>query len=269
MRSLLFAPANHPRRVEKALASDADAAILDLEDAVPEAEKLAARGALAAAAALPRRARFYVRINALSSYHGIADLPALPANLDGIVIPKCESAAEIGQAAASAPKADLLPIIETARGLKAAEEIARASPRVRRLAFGALDFALDLGLSPGRDEAELVPYRAQLVLASRLANREPPIDSPSSDFRDLEALKLACFHVRRMGFQGKLCIHPDQIAVVHAAFSPTAEDVAEAARIVAAAEAAERQGHGAVQLDGKMIDAPVVTRARRILAAKP
>ena len=172
MRSLLFAPANHPRRVEKALASDADAAILDLEDAVPEAEKLAARGALAAAAALPRRTRFYVRINALSSYHGVADLPALPANLDGIVIPKCESAAEIGQVAAFAPKLDLLPIIETARGLAAAGEIARASPRVRRLAFGALDFALDLGLSPGRDEAELAPYRAQLVLASRLADRE-------------------------------------------------------------------------------------------------
>lgn len=268
MRSLLFAPANHPRRIEKALASEADAAILDLEDAVPEAEKIAARGALAAAALLPRRARLYVRINALSTYHGVADLPALPARLDGIVIPKCESAAEIGQVAAHAPTVDLLPIIETARGLGAAEEIARASPRVRRLAFGALDFALDLGLSPGRDEAELASYRAQLVLASRLGDREPPIDSPWTDFRDADGLRDSCLRAKRAGFQGKLCIHPDQIAVVHAAFSPTAEEVAEAKRVVAAAEAAERQGQGAVQLDGRMIDAPVVTQARRILAAK-
>lgn len=266
MRSLLFAPANHPRRVEKALASEADVAIIDLEDAVPEAQKIPARAALAAASALPHRARFYVRINALSSYHGVADLPALPANLDGVMIPKCESAAEVGQVAAFAPKADLLPLIETARGLEAAEEIARASPHVRRLAFGALDLTLDLGLSPGRDEAELAPYRARLVLASRLAEREPPIDSPWIDFRDAKGLRASCLAARRMGFQGKLCIHPDQIPVVQAAFAASAEEVAEAERIVAAAEAAELRGMGAVQLDGRMIDAPVVTRARRILA---
>jgi citrate lyase subunit beta/citryl-CoA lyase len=268
VRSLLFAPANHPRRVEKALASTADAAILDLEDAVPEAEKLAARAALAAAAALPRRTWLYVRINAVSSYHGIADLPALPANIDGVAIPKCESAAEIGQVAAYAPKADLLPMIETARGLQAAEEIARASPRVRRLAFGALDLALDLGLAPGRDEAELAPYRAMIVLASRLAGREPPIDSPWPDFRDTDGLRASCLAVRRMGFQGKFCIHPDQIPVVQAAFAPTPEELAEAERVIAAAGAAERDGLGAVQLDGRMIDAPVVARAKRIIAAK-
>ena len=268
MHSLLFAPANHPRRVEKALASEADVAILDLEDAVAETEKVAARAALAAAARLPRRAKLYVRINALSSYHGIADLPALPAGIDGIAIPKCESAAEVGQVAAFAPKADLIPMIETARGLAAAAAIARSSPRVRRLAFGALDLALDLNLSVGKDEAELAPYRAMIVLASRLAGCEPPIDSPSPDFRDLEALKASCERARRTGFQGKLCIHPDQLPVVKAAFAPTAEEAAEAERILAAAEAAERQGQGAVQVDGRMIDAPVVARARRILAAR-
>ncbi|MBM3545679.1 MAG: CoA ester lyase [Alphaproteobacteria bacterium] len=268
MRSLLFAPANHPRRVEKALGSEADVAILDLEDAVAEAEKVAARNALASAAALPRRTRLFVRINALSSYHGVADLNGLPPNIDGIAIPKCESAADVGQVAAYAPKADLLPMIETAKGLKAAEEIARASTNVRRLSFGALDLALDLGLTPGTDEAELAPYRAMIVLASRLAGREPPIDSPSPDFRDLDALKLSCERARRMGFQGKLCIHPDQISVVRAAFAPTEAEIAEAERIVAAAEAAERDGLGAVQVDGKMVDAPVVTRAKRILARR-
>jgi citrate lyase subunit beta/citryl-CoA lyase len=268
VRSLLFAPATHPRRVEKALASEADVAILDLEDAVAETEKAAARGALAAAASQSRRTRLFVRINALSSRHGIADLKALPPGIDGIAIPKCESAAEVGMVAAHAPKADLLPMIETAQGLKAAEEIARAGTSVRCLAFGALDLALDLGLTPGKDESELAPYRAMIVLASRLAGREPPIDSPSPDFRDLEALRRSCERARRMGFQGKLCIHPDQLAVVRAAFAPTPEEVAEAERIVAAAEAAERQGQGAVQVEGKMIDAPVVARAKQVLSAR-
>jgi len=265
VRSFLFAPANHPRRVEKALGLAAEAVILDLEDAVPEAEKEAARKAIAEAARLPRKTRLYVRINALSTPHGLADLKALPQGIDGVVVPKCESARDVGAAAAYAPRLDLMPTIETARGLRAAEEIALAHAQVRRLAMGALDFALDLGLSPGRDEAELAPYRAMLVMASRLAGREPPIDSPSPDFRDLDALKASCERARRMGFQGKLCIHPDQIPVVQAAFTPTPEEVGEAERIVAAAEAAERQGHGAAQVDGKMIDAPVVAKARRIL----
>ncbi len=265
MRSFLFAPANHPRRVEKALGLAAEAVILDLEDAVPEAEKEAARKAIAEAARLPRKTRLYVRINALSTPHGLADLKALPQGIDGVVVPKCESARDVGAAAAYAPRLDLMPTIETARGLRAAEEIALAHAQVRRLAMGALDLALDLGLSPGRDEAELAPYRAMLMMASRLAGREPPIDSPSPDFRDLDALKASCERARRMGFQGKLCIHPDQISVVQAAFTPTAEEFAEAERIVAAAEAAERQGHGAAQVDGKMIDAPVVAKARRIL----
>ncbi len=268
MRSFLFAPANHPRRVEKALGLAADAVILDLEDAVPDAEKEAARKAIAEAAKLPRKARLYVRINALSSPHALADLKALPPGIDGVVVPKCESAHDVGAAAAYAPRLDLMPTIETARGLKAAEEIALAHAQVRRLAMGALDLALDLGLSPGRDEAELAPHRAQLVMASRLAGREPPIDSPSPDFRDLDALKVSCERARRMGFQGKLCIHPDQIAVVQAAFAPTEEEIAEAERIVAAAETAERQGHGAAQVDGKMVDAPVVLRAKRVLASR-
>lgn len=268
MRSFLFAPANHPRRVEKALGLAADAVILDLEDAVPEAEKEAARKAAAEAAKLPRKTRLYIRINALSTPHGLADLKALPTGLDGVVIPKCESARDVGQAAAYAPRLDLMPTIETARGLKAAEEIALAHAQVRRLAMGALDFALDLGLSPGREEAEVAPYRAMLVMASRLAGREPPIDSPSPDFRDLDALKVSCERARRQGFQGKLCIHPDQIAVVQAAFAPTPEEIAEAERIVAAAEAAERLGNGAAQVDGRMIDAPVVLRAKRVLARR-
>lgn len=268
MRSFLFAPANHPRRTEKALGLAADAVILDLEDAVPEAEKDVARQALAEAVKLPRKTRLYIRINALSTRHGLADLAALPKGIDGVVIPKCESTMDVGQAAAHARGIDLMPTIETARGLQAAEEIAMASARVRRLAFGALDFALDLGLTPGRDEQEVAPYRAQLVMASRLAGCEPPIDSPSPDFRDLDALKSSCERARRMGFQGKLCIHPDQIAVVQATFAPTPEEIAEAERIIEAADAAERQGLGAAQVDGKMIDAPVVLRARRMLARR-
>jgi citrate lyase subunit beta/citryl-CoA lyase len=268
VRSFLFAPANHARRAEKALASSADVAILDLEDAVAEAEKAAARSALAMIAALPRRPRFYVRINALSSYHAVADLAALPAKLDGIVIPKCESAAEVGQVAAHAPKVDLMPIIETARGFAAIEEIAASSPKITHLAFGALDFALDLGLAPGRDEAELIPYRARLVLASRLAGKGAPIDSPWPDFRDAAGLRASCERGRRMGFHGKLCIHPDQLDVIHQSFGPTPEEIAEAERIVEASEAAARQGIGAIQLDGRMIDAPVVTGARKLLAMR-
>lgn len=269
MRSLLFAPANHARRAEKALASGADAAILDLEDAVAESEKLAARAALALAAALPRRTRFYVRINAVGSYHAVADLAALPvAKLDGVVIPKCESPSDVAQVVAHAPRADIMPIIETARGLAAAEAIAASSHRVSRLAFGALDFALDLGLTPDDDEAELAPYRARLVLASRLAGKEAPIDSPWPDFRDQAGLRRSCERARRMGFHGKLCIHPDQLETVHEAFAPTHEEIAEAERIVAAAKAAEEDGQGALQLDGRMIDAPVVARAKKLLALR-
>lgn len=268
MRSFLFSPANHPRRVEKALASAADVAILDLEDAVPESEKETARRALADIAKMPRKTRLYIRINGLATPHGLADLKALPAGIDGVVVPKCEGPQDVGQAVAYAPRLDVMPTIETARGLKAAEDIARCATQVRRLALGALDLALDLGLAPGRDDAEVAPYRAMLVMASRLAGREPPIDSPSPDFRDLDALKASCDRARRMGFQGKLCIHPDQIAVVQAAFAPTPEEIAEAERIIAAAEAAERQGHGAAQVDGKMIDAPVVLRAKRVLARR-
>jgi len=265
LRSLLFAPANHARRVEKALASSADAAILDLEDALLDREKPAGRAALQAATKLPRRALLYVRINALTTPHARDDLASLPPDIDGIVIPKCESVADVGAVAAWAPKAALLPLIETARGLQAAEAIAASSPKIRHLVFGALDFALDLDLSVSPDEIELRPYRAMLVLASRLAGKAPPLDTPWPDFRDMSGLRASAERGRRMGFAGKLCIHPDQLAVVQDAFAFGAAEIAEAERIVAAAADAERQGLGAVQLAGKMIDAPVIARARRVL----
>jgi len=277
-RSFLFAPGNHPRRAEKAFNVGADAVILDLEDAVAVAEKPAARQAIAAALSHPRTVRAYVRINALSTPYAFADLEAvIPAHPDGLVVPKIESPEEMATAewiAAQfeardgiAPGAiEIMPIVETGRGVAAARAIAAVATRVRRLAFGAGDYTQDMGMTWTRDEAECAHARAEIALASRAAGLEPPLDTVWARLDDAEGLAASAARVCAMGYQGKMAIHPDQIAPIHAAFTPSAEEIAAARRIAEAFAAAEAEGSASIQLDGQFIDYPIVAQARRTLA---
>lgn len=277
LRSFLFTPGNHPRRVDKVFSIGADAAILDLEDAVAIAEKAATRGMIVEALGRPRACLAYVRVNAMDTVFCYDDLAEVVVpGLDGIVLPKVESAAGLKtidwllrqlERKASLPEGgiDLIPIIETAAGLMAAEEIARAGSRVRRLAFGAGDFTFDLNMTWTADEQELDYSRSRLVAVSRAAGLEPPIDSVWFDLQDLSGLRTSADKVQKMGYQGKMCIHPTQVSVVNEVFTPSDEAVAFAKRVVDAFQEAEANGSAALQVDGKFIDYPIVYRAQRVL----
>jgi len=285
-RSYLFAPGNHARRVEKAFTLGADAVILDLEDAVALAEKEAARKPVAEALAKKSGAsRGYVRVNAMGTPFCFRDLmEVIGKGVDGVVLPKVESAADLHaidwlianleRERGLPPGAiDLIPTIETAAGMQRVERILQARGlkpysgtwRVRRIAFGAADYALDLGITPSDSGEELLHARQRLVLASRDANVEPPLDSPWFRLKDLEGLRTSIAASRRMGFQGRMCIHPEQVAPVNEGYAPSAAEVARAERIVAAFRQAEAKGSAAIQVDGQMIDYPLVREAERLL----
>jgi citrate lyase subunit beta/citryl-CoA lyase len=273
----LFAPGNHPRRVEKALTLDADAVILDLEDAVATAEKPATRATIAAVLTRPRTGLLYVRVNAADTEFCCSDLVEVvrPA-LDGIILPKVESPAtlttidwvllqlerEFGLGERSI---DLIPIIETARGLTHLDAILATGTRVKRVAFGAGDFTLDVNMQWKRDEAELAYARAKIVTASRAAGLEAPLDTVWVDLQDSEGLEASARAALAYGFQGKMCIHPNQVTVVNRVFTPSEDEVAFAERVVAAFAKAEAEGVASIQLDGKFIDYPIVYRAQRLL----
>lgn len=276
-RTFLFAPGNHARRVEKAFTIGADGVILDLEDAVAISEKPTTRALVTAALKLPRSCKGYVRVNATSTEWGFADLLAVvQPGLDGIILPKVEDADQLKAAdwAITALERerglkiggiDLIPIVETAQGLTRLEAIARAGTRTRRIAFGAGDMTLDLGMTWTREETELAPIRTQFVVLSRAAGLEPPLDTVWADLRDPEGFLRSVELVRSLGFQGKMCIHPDQVPVANTAFAPTAAQVEEAKKFVAAFAAAEAKGLASIQLDGKFIDYPIVYAAQRLL----
>ena len=282
LRSLLFAPGNHPRKVEKVFGAGADAVILDLEDAVATSEKAATRQTVVTA--LKDRAgdgpAGYVRVNALDTKFCYGDLCAVIGPwLAGIVLPKVEAAADLRtinwlidqlerDAGIKAGTLDLLPIIETAQGLANADEIALAAAGTRagRLTFGAGDLTADMNMEWTADELELYHVRARIALASRAAGLAPPIDTVHIRLKDLESFRHAADGARALGYFGKLCIHPDQVDHANAAFTPNAEAVAHARRVVEAFEKAEADGSASIQVDGRFVDYPVVEAARRTLA---
>ncbi len=277
-RSLLFAPGNHARRVEKCLTLGADAVILDLEDAVAEAEKAATRAVVVQALSRPRRSLGYIRVNALGTPWSLGDFLAVVApGVDGIVLPKVESASDLRtgewlldslERDRGLPRdgIDLIPIIETAAGFANMASIAAAARRTRRLAFGAGDFTLDIGLSWSADETELLPYRSQFVVQSRAAGLEPPLDTVWVSLDDPEGFRRSAERACSLGFQGKLCIHPDQVPVVNECFRPAPRELAHARRVIEAFEAAQRDGLAAIQVDGQFVDYPIVYRAQRLVA---
>ncbi len=256
-RSYLYVPGNRPDRFDKACAAGADAVIVDLEDAVPPAEKDSARAALVSWLS-PARA-VVARVNAAGSEWFDRDLAACDAaGVTGLILPKAEKIDEGVISLCRRRGLALLPLIETAVGMAQAEAVA-ATPCVQRLMFGTIDFQFELGIDGDGDE--LLAFRSRLVLASRLAGIQSPVDGPCTSWEDQALLMADSQRARRLGFGGKLCIHPKQVATVNAAFSPSEAQIAWARKVL---DAAQRSGGAAVAVDGRMIDRPVILKAERI-----
>jgi citrate lyase subunit beta / citryl-CoA lyase len=256
-RSYLFAPGHNEKLVGKVFEAGADAVILDLEDAVPPEHKEAARHHVARAL---WHHPAWVRINAAGTQLAEADLRAIAKLAYGIRVPKVESVEDVRWVADQAPGKPLICAIESAKGVANAFAIA-AEPAVKYLALGGIDLQKDLGVGGG--DAPLQYVRSHLVVAARAAGLEPPIDSVYPYLQDTEGLRQQAGLSRSLGFFGKSAIHPSQLPVIHAAFSPR-EDELHWARTVL--EAFEQANGSAVRLPGgEFVDLPVAERARKVL----
>ena len=276
-RTFLFVPGNHPRKLEKVFDSGADAVIIDLEDAVAIAEKPQTRAVAVEALKQTHKSRGYVRVNAVDTEFCFQDLTVVVGPwLDGIVLPKVESVSDylsvdwvLGNlerdAGMPVGSIDLMPIIETAKGLAAARDIAACGGRIKRISFGAGDYTRDLNLQWTFGEDEIAAARSELVLASRLANIEPPIDTVFIHIKEHDHFAASARKGREFGFQGKLCIHPNQVDATHAAYTPTSEEATWAKKIIASFEEAEKQGSASIQVDGYFGDYPIVEKAQYIV----
>lgn len=267
-RSILFVPADRPERIEKAATLSADVVVIELEDGVsPENKDFARREA----GRMIERVDFgnkevALRVNRISTLHGLEDMTAMAKwdrKPDLVLLPKVESAGEVRiyDDLISEMKVDLefMVLIESSRGILNAAKIVSASPRATCLTLGIADLSAELGSRISWDA--MFSHRTSIILACGLTGIIP-IDSPYLNIRDKAGLLKECKKVREMGYTGKLCIHPSQLAPVNGAFTPSAEEVIRARRIV---EAAETQGTGAIVLDGKMLDTPVIKGAQRIV----
>jgi citrate lyase subunit beta/citryl-CoA lyase len=266
-RTWLFVPAHRLPLVEKALASRADVVILDLEDSVPATEKSAARAAIVDTLTTPPVRPIVVRVTADDL---ATDLEAaLRPGIAGVMIPKATPSL-IGQAHAGLVKHDpnvvFIPMIENATAVEQMDLLVAASPRVRLVAFGSLDFASSVGLRPDEAEDSLDHVRQHVVLGSSRARLLAPIDSPVVALGDTEFVRRRAKRSRRLGFQGMLLIHPEQIEPVREAYRPSEEEVEAARRFVDAYNDAYRAGIGAVRVDDRMIDAANIGMYRRVLA---
>lgn len=263
LRTALFVPASRPERIPKALACQADRVIVDLEDAVQADAKATARQHIAAFAANHPASQILVRINDATTPWFEEDLAlcrTLP-SIIGIVLPKAETGQQIQQAAATGKR--VMPIIESARGADNLAEICREKS-VSRIAFGNLDFSLDLGLDTGSSGAAIVldHVRCQLVLQSRLAGIAAPLYGVWPDIKDETGLTHTAQLAKGMGFSGLLCIHPLQVVTVNAVFSATPKEIEWAERVL---KIVQETGTAVFKLDGEMVDMPVIERARRIV----
>lgn len=277
-RSWMFVPGHRQRMIHKALGLDADALMLDIEDGVAPAEKEQARRLIGEALARERQPgeplRF-VRINAIGHRRMEDDLAAvLRPGLDGLVLPKVESPAEVAAVesraaaheAACGARLRLLVAVESPAGLLAAPAIASCSERVAGLMFGAEDFGRELGLPASRqgEAQDLLYARSALVVAAASA-RVQAVDGVWVDLRDPEGLERFALQSRRLGFTGMSAIHPSQVAPINAAFRPGAEEIDYARKVIAAYEEAAARGDGSVAFGGQLIDRPIIERARRTL----
>ncbi|MFH1381515.1 MAG: CoA ester lyase [Chloroflexota bacterium] len=279
LRTMLSIPGNQERKIDKARQVPADVLRLDLEDSVPVTEKESARKIVTTSitqlAASGRTV--FVRINSLPTPFAKEDIRAVVMpGLKGICLPKSESADDMRQADVMIIQAEkeaglqvgaigLVGVIESPKGVINAYEIARACPRIIAIAFGAEDYALEMGIDRTREGAEISYPRMAIAVACHAVN-VVAIDCVYPDVRDKEGLIADTKLAKQMGFQGKLVIHPDQVEPVNQIFVPSEEEIAEARRIVAAFDAATKQGLASVSVDNKMVDTPVAERARLLLA---
>ncbi len=278
LRTLIFVPGIRENMIEKAHTLTADVIVLDLEDSVPPAEKAQAREIVRRAIPGLKTAgqTVHVRVNPISSGLTRDDLAAVVCpELSGITLPKTESAQDIRDVDVLIREQEmehevkpgalaLIPTIESALGVLNCEEICRASSRLAAVTLGADDYTADLGTHRTREGRELDYARQVMVVCARAADIVA-LDTPFADFRDEEGLIREAEWVRSLGFKGKYLIHPGQVEPVNRIFRPTEEEVAYARKVSAAFDEALAQGLGAVQLEGRMVDAPVAKRARRLL----
>lgn len=263
VRSALFVPATRPELIPKAIATGADRVIVDLEDAVLENLKEQARDNLERFLSDRPDAPILVRVNAPDHWAHVADLELCRRHTGviGVLLPKAESAEHVLTAANT--QKPIWPIIESAKGLAELQAIAQAQG-VERLSFGSLDLGLDLNLTTGSHAAEEILSHARyaVLLATRVAGLAPALDGVFPSIQDTVGLHSTVQFARDMGFGGALCIHPSQVAIIHQALKPSPEELRWAQRIIEAASS----GGGVFVLDGQMVDAPVIGRARSILA---
>lgn len=276
LRSWLFIPGSDVRKLEKVRQLTADAVIYDLEDAVAPAEKESARLKVKAALTSNQDIIQIVRVNGQQTPYFTEDLrEVVCSELHGIMLPKTESPEQIADLVKLLELLEqrlglnrhirIIPLIETAVGVRNADQIAQAGERVQCLAFGSIDYSLDIGAELTQEGWELLYPRSILVNASRAAGLQQPIDTVYPHLNDSEGLKRETNFIKKMGFQGKLAIHPNQIEPIHDVYAPSAEEVQSAMKIVEVYEKSLREGNGAVMLDGNMIDLPVVERAKKII----
>jgi len=281
IRTALFVPGNRPDRIDKAVGSGADAVIIDLEDAVPPPQKEQSRAAARDKITAFPESEILVRVNAIGSEFLAGDLGEIVApGLACIIVPKVEEREHIREIDRCLGEVErrnglepgaiaVIPLIESARAVQNAFEILSERTEPRRLftaAFGAADYTLDMGIEMTMGGTELHYPRSRIAVACRAAGVDPPLDTPFMiDVKNVEGLTADARRARELGFQGKLCIHPIQIEPCHAVFSPSREEIEQAERVIRAFEDAEARGIGAIQLDGKFVDAPIVERSRRTL----
>lgn len=260
-RSYLFVPGDRAERFARARASGADAVVVDLEDAVAPASKGAARDAVAAA--LDAAAPVVLRVNGADTgwFADDARLAAHP-GVAAVMLPKAAAADAVAALRSASGGKPVVALVESAAGMANLAALA-ATPGVARLAFGSIDFQLDLDITD--DDLALLAFRSRLVLASRVAGLPAPVDGVTTALDDAARIEAEARRARSLGFGGKLCIHPKQVAIVNDAFSPSPAELGWAQRVV---DAAAASGGAAVAVDGRMVDAPVLARARRLLETR-
>jgi citrate lyase subunit beta/citryl-CoA lyase len=280
LRSLLFVPGNQAKMLAKAESVAADVVVPDLEDSVPDAEKANARAITASCVAqlAAKRALVVPRVNSLATTWLEDDLAAMVGpRVFGISVGKIDSAGDIGEIATLLARLErragltvghtrLIPWIETAKAIVHCDAICAASERIVAVAFGAEDFTHDLGVERLHDEAQHLYARSVLCVAARAAG-VIALETPHFKLRDPEGLLSSSLAARRLGFKGRFAIHPEQVETINECFAPAAAEIEHARRVVAAYEEAERHGRASTTLDGRVIDVPVVKRARAILAS--
>jgi citrate lyase subunit beta / citryl-CoA lyase len=280
LRTWLFTPATDARKIARALSGPSDAVILDLEDAVAVSEKPRARDLVREVLAQAGASKpvVYVRVNDRTTGFLVGDLHAVcVTGLSGVLLPKAEDGETMRLASALIAEREaaeglgaagiaLLPLIETAKGVLDAQEIAAADPRIKTMMFGAGDLTNDLAIPTANEGPHLLNAKIQVALACRAAGLEPPVDTVYFDVGDLDGLRADSAQAKALGYQGKAVIHPDQIAIVSEVFTPGVAEIETAQRIVRAFRDAEAQGVGAIRVDGKLVDYAMVKNAEKLLA---